>query len=124
MEKFLLLVREDINMLKQMGNEGRYKNMRDMMKWVESLAESGNYTSGEPLELEGRYVSGNDILSDGPFIETKEGISGYIFIQAENMEQAASIAQTCPLVMENRMILEVRPVMIVDETLLDRDLPK
>ena len=124
MEKFLLLVREDINMLKQMGNEGRYKNMRDMMKWVESLAESGNYTGGEPLELEGRYVSGNDILSDGPFIETKEGISGYIFIQAENMEQAASIAQTCPLVMENRMILEVRPVMTVDETLLDRDLPK
>ena len=124
MEKFLLLVREDINMLKQMGNEGRYKNMRDMMKWVESLAESGNYSGGEPLELEGRYVRGNDILSDGPFIETKEGISGYIFIQAENMEQAASIAQTCPLVMENRMILEVRPVMIVDETLLDRDLPK
>ena len=124
MEKFLLLVREDINMLKQMGNEGRYKNMRDMMKWVESLAESGNYTGGEPLELEGRYVRGNDILSDGPFIETKEGISGYIFIQAENIEQAASITQSCPLVMQNRMILEVRPVMKIDQALLDRDLPK
>ena len=119
MEKFLLLVREDINMLKQIGNEGRYKNMREMMNWVESLAESGNYTSGEPLVLSGKYVSQNDVLSDGPFIETKEGISGYIFLQAENIEQAASIAQTCPLVMQNRMVLEVRPVMTIDKTFLD-----
>ncbi len=54
MEKFLLLVREDINMLKQIGEEGRYKNMRLMMKWVESLAESGNFTNGEPLVLDGK----------------------------------------------------------------------
>ena|SRR5579863_1550935 len=119
MEKFLLLVREDINMLKQIGSEGRYQNMRDMMKWVESLAEYGNYIGGEPLVMAGKYVSQNDILSDGPFIETKEAISGYIFLQAENIEQAASIAQSCPLVMQNRMILEVRPVMTIDKTLLD-----
>jgi hypothetical protein len=119
MEKFLLLVREDINMLKQIGNKGRYENMREMMNWVESLAESGNYGGGEPLVLAGKYVRRDDILSDGPFIETKEGISGYIFIQAENIEQAAAIAQSCPLVMQNRMILEVRPIMIVDKTLLD-----
>jgi hypothetical protein len=119
MEKFLLLVREDMNTLKQIGDEGRYKNMRQMMKWVESLAESGNYTSGEPLVLAGKYVSRDDVLSDGPFIEAKEGISGYIFLQAENIEQAAAIAQTCPLVMQDKMILEVRPVMTINNTLLD-----
>jgi hypothetical protein len=119
MEKFLLLVREDINVLKQIGDEGRYKNMREMMKWVESLAESGNYTGGEPLVLTGKYVSQRDVLSDGPFIEAKEGISGYLFLQAENIEQAASIAQSCPLVMQNRMVLEVRPIMKIDNTLLD-----
>jgi hypothetical protein len=119
MEKFLLLVREDINALKQIGEEGRYKNMREMMKWVESLAESGNYTNGEPLVLTGKYVNSNNVLSDGPFIESKEGISGYIFLQAENLEQAASIAQTCPLVMQNRMVLEVRPVMTINNELLD-----
>ena len=119
MEKFLLLVREDLNMLKQIGDEGRYKNMREMMKWVESLAESGNYTSGEPLVLAGKYVSRDDVLSDGPFIEAKEGISGYIFLQAENIEQAASIAQTCPLVMQDKMVLEVRPVMTINNTLIN-----
>ena len=119
MEKFLLLVREDINMLKQIGDTGRYKNMREMMKWVESLAESGNYTSGEPLVLTGKYVSRHDMLSDGPFIESKEGISGYLFLQAENIEQAASIAQSCPLVIQGKMILEVRPIMTINNSLLD-----
>lgn len=118
MEKFLLLVREDINMLKQIGETGRYKNMREMMKWVESLAESGNYTGGEPLILTGKYVSRDDMPSDGPFIESKESISGYLFLQAENIEQAASMAQSCPLVMQGKMIIEVRPVMTIDNTLL------
>ena len=118
MEKFLLLVREDINMLKQIGDTGRYKNMREMMKWVESLAQSGNYSSGEPLVLTGKYVSRHDMASDGPFIESKEGISGYLFLQAENIEQAATIAQSCPLVMHDKMILEVRPVMTINNTLL------
>src|SRR5215475_3115581 len=118
MEKFLLLVREDINMLKENGDDGRLKNMNRMLAWVETLTASGNYIGGEPLELSGRYVKQKDIISDGPFIEAKEGVSGYIFIQAENIEQAASLAQTCPLVKENKMILEVRPVMKMDNNLL------
>ena len=119
MEKFLLIVREDIRMLNQIGDEGRYRNMRDMMKWVESLGESGNYIGGEPLVLTGRYVSRDHVLSDGPFIEAKEGISGYLFLQAENIEQAASIAQSCPLVIRDKMVLEVRPVMTINNTLIN-----
>jgi hypothetical protein len=111
MEKFMLLVREDLNILKKFTEEERNNGVREMLKWVETLAESGNYTSGEPLLATGKYVSRDTVLSDGPFIEAKEGISGYMLVQAENLEQAASIAQTCPLVMQNRMVLEVRPIM-------------
>src|ERR1700685_2779926 len=117
MEKFLLLVREDLKILKQISQEEHYKGIRQMMKWVESLAESGNYTGGEPLLTTGKYVNKDHVLSDGPFIEAKECISGYIFLQAENLEQAASIAQTCPLVMQDKMVMEVRPIMILNKTL-------
>ncbi len=119
MEKFLLIVREDLNMLKQISPEEHYQGIRQMMKWVESLAESGNYTGGEPLLTTGKYVSRDQILSDGPFIEAKESISGYIFLQAENLEQAASIAQTCPLLLQDKMVMEVRPIMELNKTLLD-----
>ena len=119
MEKFLLLVREDLNILREISAEEHYIGIRQMLKWVESLAESGNYTGGEPLFATGKYVSRENVLSDGPFIESKEGISGYIFLQAENLEQAASIAQTCPLVMQDKMVLEVRPIMTLNKTLVD-----
>ena len=119
MEKFLLVVREDLNRLKQISSEEHYQGIRQMMKWVESLAESGNYSGGEPLLTTGKYVSREKILSDGPFIEAKESISGYIFLQAENLEQAASIAQTCPLILQDKMVMEVRPIMELNKTLLD-----
>lgn len=52
------------------------------------------------------------IISDGPFIETKEAVSGYMIISAENLEQAAQIAQSCPLVGVNVRSIEVRPILI------------
>jgi hypothetical protein len=110
MEKFMLLIREDLVRIKQLREEQHFEGIREMLKWVESLSESGNYHGGEPLMIKGKYVSRDFVQSDGPFVEAKEGISGYIFLEAENLEQAAAIAQTCPLVQQDQMIIEVRPV--------------
>lgn len=118
MEKFLLLVRQDLNVLKQIDLEEHYENIGQMMKWVESLALSGNYSGGEPLIATGKYVSRDDILTDGPFIEAKESVSGYILLQAENLEEAASLAKTCPLLLQDKLVIEVRPIMTVDPALL------
>lgn len=107
----MLIVREDMKRLRKLTHEERFSNMPEMVKWIQSLAESGNYVHGEPLALTGQYVSKTDVLSDGPFIESKEGICGYDIILAENINQAVSIAQTCPLVMKGIAIREVRPIL-------------
>lgn len=114
MEKFMLIVREDMERLRKMTDEERFSNIPEMLKWIQSIAESGNYVTGEPLALTGRYVSKNAVLSDGPFIESKEGIAGYDIILAENINQAVSIAQTCPLVMKGLAVREVRPIINLD----------
>jgi hypothetical protein len=119
MEKFMLIIREDLIQLKQKREAQNFESMREMMKWAESLSESGNYNGGEPLMIAGKYVSRDFVLSDGPFVEAKEGISGYIFLEAENLEQAAAIAQTCPLVQQDRMIIEVRPVMVLNKAIIN-----
>jgi hypothetical protein len=113
MERFLMLVREDLSELKEFSHQRRMEGVYTMQKWLESLIESGNYIGGEALTPTGRYVTEDRIVSDGPFIETKEGISGYMLFQAENIEQAAAIALTCPLVIEKKMALEVRPMLAV-----------
>src|ERR1700688_5252842 len=96
MEKFMMIIREDLGKLNKMTDEERFANIPMMLRWVDSLIETGNYIKGEPLLTTGRYVSKDQILSDGPFIEAREGISGYEIIWAENLEKAAAIAQTCP----------------------------
>ncbi len=115
MEKFLLLVRDDVQKLSRFNKQEMNAAILEMTMWVEELAQSGNYAGGEPLKHMGRYVSSDSVLSDGPFIESKEAISGYLLIRAENMDQAVSIAQTCPKVIRNEIILEVRPLLVMDK---------
>ena len=111
MEKFMLIVREDLEKMGKISHEERFSNIPMMLEWVDSLIESGNYVTGEPLLPTGRYVSKDQILSDGPFIEAREGISGYDIIMAENLEQAAAIAQSCPLVQRGLAVREVRQLV-------------
>jgi hypothetical protein len=113
MEKFMLIVREDLAKMRKLTDEERFSNIPMMLRWVDSLIETGNYIRGEPLLTKGRYVSKDQILSDGPFIEAREGISGYEIIWAENIEQAAAIAQTCPLVQSGLAVREVRPIATI-----------
>jgi hypothetical protein len=111
MEKFLFIIREDLNKLKQWNEEQRFNAILEMDKWVKSLVEKGNYLSGDALRISGSYVSKNQVLSDGPFIEAKEGISGVIFMAAADMKDAVSLAQTCTFVKSGDMAIEVRPLM-------------
>ncbi len=111
MEKFLLLIREDMEKRKQLSEEDFQSCIQRMGHWVEELTETGNYVAAEPLQPMGRYVNKELILSDGPFIEAKEAISGYVIIRAENLAQAAAIAQTCPQVLNGTSVVEVRPII-------------
>jgi hypothetical protein len=111
MKRFLLLIREDLLTQRAATPERFEANIQDMTRWVEELAESGNYIAGEPLGTGGAYVSSSYVLSDGPFIEAKEAVSGYVLIHAENINQAAAIAQSCPEVLKGRIDIEVRPII-------------
>jgi hypothetical protein len=115
MEKFLFIIREDLRKLKQWNEEQRYDAIREMDKWVKSLVEKGNYISGDALQITGIYVSKSQVLSDGPFIEAKEGISGIMFMEATDLQDAMSLAQTCSFVQSGDMAIEVRPLMGVKD---------
>src|SRR5687768_8405741 len=110
MEKFLLLIREDLKKMSEMSEEEFNRDLQLMMTWMESLSESGDLGTGEPLLTTGRYVNKDHVFSDGPFLEAKEAISGYMIITAENLDQAASMTQTCPLVIEGKIAIEVRQI--------------
>ena len=108
----MLLIREDLKRLKRFTNEEHTTELDEMLVWTKSIAASGKLVSTEPLESTGRYVSKSAVLSDGPFIESKEGVAGYYVILAEDIDEAVSIAQSCPLVKREEAVVEVRPVLV------------
>jgi hypothetical protein len=111
MEKFMLIMREDLKKLRQYTHEERFADMHAMFEWTQSLIDTGHHVHSEPLVISGGLVSKTDVLTDGPFIESKEGIAGYFIILADNLRNAISIAQTCPLVKMGMALIEVRPVL-------------
>ena len=114
MKKFLLLIREDIDRLSQMSEEEMQQDIAEMNSWVEELIKFDSFIAGEPLENESRMV-GKEVATDGPFIDSKEGISGYMMIQAEDIEQAAAIAEQCPHVVQAKISIEVRQIMEIPQ---------
>jgi hypothetical protein len=115
MEKFLLLIREDLQFRANLTPAEFRHNLQIMTKWVEGMAQSGNFLNADPLTNKGAYIGQNYVLSDGPFIEAKESISGFILIQAESLDQAVSFAQLCPLVLNGTAAVEVRHIMHMDD---------
>jgi hypothetical protein len=111
MKKFILLIREDLQLLKQLTQEESEADIRQMVSWVEEITQTGNFVQGDPLENDMAMVANGKIQTDGPFIESKEAISGYTIIKAASLAQAAEIAATCPLVQNDRIKIEVRSIL-------------
>ena len=112
MKKFMFLIREDLARLAAMTEAELQEDIAAMTAWAEALAAGGHLLSGEPLEPETRYIRKNHIASDGPFAETRESVSGYFLIQAESLDHAAQLAAGCPSLQEDKIAIEVRPLMI------------
>lgn len=106
----MLFIREDLEKLKAMPETQSQEEIARMMEWVEELSRSGNFVSGEPLETEIRVAKADTILHSGPFVETTEGLSGYLVVNAETIDQAAELAQGCPLLGTTIKSIEVRPI--------------
>ncbi len=112
MKKFLLLIREDIARLQQLTEEEMMQDIAEMNSWVEELIKKDQFISGEPLENDAKWVG--QVATDGPFVEVKEGISGYLMIMAKDLDHAAQIAGQCPHVLQQKINIEVRPIMNIE----------
>src|SRR5689334_2938067 len=107
---YLLLFR-GTNWDKGLSPEEIQKVMNQIMAWFERLQQEGKLKAGQPLGEDGRTISGKKgrTVADGPFMESKEAVGGYLIVQAENIDEAVSIAKGNPC-LDYGGIVEVRPV--------------
>lgn len=111
MKRFLLLIREDLRRAEQLTEEQVHEEIKIMTKWVEELTKTGNFVQGDPLENGMKLATATKVLSDGPFIEAREAVTGFTIVKASNIDQAAELAMSCPLVQTGQIKIEVRPIL-------------
>ncbi len=108
--QYLLLIYE---------NESRFANGFDESEFAEygafgkknaALIKGGNALQPTGAAKCVRVRDGKSVTTDGPFAETKEQLGGYYLVEAENIDQATSMAAAIPAARYGG--IEVRPIMV------------
>jgi hypothetical protein len=109
MEKYMLIFHGGSH--SNASPEQMQANMGKWMAWIDKLAKTDQYVSGEPLLPGGKLISGKKkTATDGPYTEGKEIVGGFFLIKAESMEEAVKICDDYPDY-ENGGTVQVRQVM-------------
>jgi hypothetical protein len=110
--KYLCAVYFEPKVLEGMSASEGAEVTRASVQYNEELREKGNFLAASALQPTQtaktvRSRGGRIAMTDGPFAETKEVLGGFIFVEAQDMDEATRIAAGIP--MARYGTIEVRP---------------
>jgi len=111
--KYMLLIYHDEQSWDAITESERQQIYADYRKLREELLKSSQFVTGSELQpistaTSVRVRDGKELVTDGPFAETHEQLGGYFLIEAENLDEATSIAARIPSAKTGT--IEVRPL--------------
>jgi len=98
MSQYMVLLKGSMKGWEKLGPEESQRIIQKYESWVQKLKSENKFKSGSPLK-NGNWVIKNRegvTYADGPFTETKETLTGYFVIEADNNDDAVEIAKGCP----------------------------
>ena len=115
MKEFMLFIHSEDNPMEGASPEQMQKHVAKVGAYIQNLAKEGKLKAAQPLEFDGIKISGSKgSFTDGPFNESKEVISGYYLILANDLEEAVRTAKEDPRFEDGAWTIEIRPVMKVE----------
>lgn len=110
MNEFLLLFRLPDFDFSKLPKETMQDLSKKWQDWVKGIVDQDKLVSnGQRLSLEGKVLRPGGVITDGPFVEIKEKLVSFIIVQAENPDDAVTLAHGCPA-LEQGGSVEIRPV--------------
>lgn len=105
---------EFILVVKSKGEEPSPQDMQELLKnyvpWMQQYASSGNYLGGSPFQKNGALLTEKGTHHwEGEFLNGTNLITGYIHLEAESLDKAVGIADECPLLAYNDIV--VMPIL-------------
>ena len=112
--KYLLLIYDNEQSWNAITEGERQQIYGEYRKLREELLSSGQFVTGSQLQpistaTTVRVRDGKELVTDGPFAETHEQLGGYFLIEAQNLDEATSIAARIPSAKIGT--IEVRPLV-------------
>lgn len=109
--KYMLLIYHDEHAL---GEDERQACYRESTQLTHQLKTNGQFLAASPLQPTAMATSvrvreGKRFVTDGPFAETREQLGGYFLVDAQNIDEAISVAEKIPMVRKGTV--EIRPVI-------------
>lgn len=112
--RYMLLIYNDEQALDETTREQCYAESTQLAHQIDA---SGQYLAADPLHPTSTATSvrvreGKRLVTDGPFAETSEQLGGYFLIDADDLDEAISIAGRIPMARQGTV--EIRPVIEID----------
>ena len=112
--KYLLLIYNNEQSWNAISEGERQQIYGEYRKLREELLSNGRFVTGSQLQpistaTSVRVRDGKELVTDGPFAETHEQLAGYFLVEAENLDEATSIAARIPSAKTGTV--EVRPLV-------------
>jgi hypothetical protein len=100
MKEFMLVAKGKGSPCAFKGAQDRAVFMERFQAWERGLSAKQQFVRSDELNSDCRRLEQKDgsiRLVDGPFTETKELMTGFFLIRAENMQAAIEISKECPV---------------------------
>ena len=115
--QYLLLIYNNESNADSMSPEERGKYFQEYKLFTEDIVKHGKYKAGDALQPISTATSvpvrdGKTLTTDGPFAETKEQLGGYYLVEANDLDEAVSIAARIPTARHGT--IEVRPILVLE----------
>jgi len=113
MPHYMLVLRDDPKVFESYGPDDMQRLLQAYGAWSGKVGAQGRLVGGHKLQDEGgrtmKLAGGRVVTKDGPFAETKEIVSGYFLIKADNYDHAVKLCADHP-VFTHQGNLEIREV--------------
>lgn len=113
MKNFVLLLRANTNM--DPGAFTDPKEVADRAKWLEDVQAKGvvKYLGGTvpPIPPMAATIFADGSVVEGPFKEVEHFLTGFLIVEAEDLESAKKIAATNPILIAGGSV-EVREILL------------
>lgn len=112
--KYMMLVYLDEQAMSESEREHCYVESAQLAR---ELSANGKYLASGPLHpvamaTSVRVRNRKRLVTDGPFAETREQLGGYYLIDANDLDEAMSIAERIPAAKVGT--IEIRPVLEIE----------